>query len=88
MSQFSTVDPTTAPPVVTVPRDYNATVDLIDVNLVGGRGDRVAVVDDAGTTTYAELARRINRCGNALKGLGLRFEQRIVMLQQIGRAHV
>ena len=81
MSQFSTVDPTTAPPVVTVPRDYNATVDLIDVNLVGGRGDRVAVVDDAGTTTYAELARRINRCGNALKGLGLRFEQRIVMLQ-------
>jgi benzoate-CoA ligase len=81
MPEFSTVDRSCVPPCVSVPRNYNATVDLLDVNLVARRADKVAIIDDNGTTTYGQLAQRVNRCGNALKRLGLGLEQRVVMLQ-------
>lgn len=74
-------DLSVSPPTVTVPRAYNAAVDLVDRNLLEGRGGKTAIVDDDGSYSYAELAARVNRCGNALLGLGLQPEQRVVMLQ-------
>ncbi len=62
-----------------IPRDYNAAEDLISRNLVAGRGDKLAFIDDAGTCTYAQLAERVNRFGNALLDLGLRMEDRILI---------
>ncbi len=62
-----------------VPRDYNAATAFIDRHLHQGRADKTAVIDDAGAYTYAELAERANRAGNALKALGLRMEDRFAM---------
>jgi benzoate-CoA ligase len=56
---------------------YNAAVDLIERNLAAGRGGKAAYLDDAGTTTYAQLAERVDRAASALRGLGLKREQRI-----------
>ena len=68
-----------SPPRVTIPRDYNAAVDFIDRHLVEGRGARVAIRDDRGATTYDALAERTARVANALRGLGVRFEERVMM---------
>ena len=78
-STFSLVDDTVSPPRVTVPREYNAAFDFIDRHVVEGRGARVAVIDDLGSTTYAELAARTSRAANALRALGVRSEDRVMM---------
>jgi len=67
-------------PVTDIPRDYNMAHDLIERNLDAGRGKKVAYIDDAGRYTYAELAERVNRAANALTGLGLETEQRIMLV--------
>jgi benzoate-CoA ligase len=59
---------------------YNAAVDLIERNLAAGRGGKTAYIDDAGTTTYAQLAERVDRAASALRGLGLKREQRIAIV--------
>src|SRR5688572_1716474 len=61
-------------------RTYNAAVDLIERNLAARRGDKVAYIDDAGRTTYAQLAERVDRAANALRGMGLKREQRIALV--------
>jgi benzoate-CoA ligase len=66
-------------PQIAIPRDYNAAVDLIERNLKAGRGGKVAFRDDRGTYTYAELAERVDRAANALRGLGLEPEQRVLL---------
>lgn len=60
-------------------RVYNAAADLIDRNLEAGRGGKVAYIDDAGRHTYDDLARRVNRFANALRSLGIRREQRVLL---------
>jgi len=62
-----------------IPRDYNAAEDLVGRNLKAGRGGKLAYVDDAGECTYAQLAERVDRFGNALLGLGLRMEDRVLV---------
>ena len=79
MGAFSTIDRSVTPRTVSVPRDYNAAVDFVDRNVEDGRGDKVAVIDEIGRHTYADVARRVNRAGNAMLGLGLQMEQRIAM---------
>jgi len=66
-------------PPVEVPREYNAAHDLIERNLAAGRGSKIAYIDDAGSCTYGELAVRVNRAANALRGIGLEMEQRIML---------
>jgi benzoate-CoA ligase family protein len=62
-----------------IPREYNAAVDFIDRNVAEGQGSKVAVRDSASNTTYAELASRVNRAGNALRKLGVQMEQRVLL---------
>ena len=60
---------------------YNAAVFFIDRHLPEGRGGKVAIrTTDGEQVTYAELAGRVNRCGNALLTLGLRRGERMVMV--------
>jgi benzoate-CoA ligase family protein len=80
MPAFTVVDRSTSPPVVQVPRDYNAAVDFVDRHLAEGRGGKVAFVDDGGSLTYAGLAEQVNRAGDALRALGVRMEQRVMLL--------
>src|SRR2546428_2622903 len=57
---------------------YNAAVDLIERNLAV-RPEKIAYIDDYGAYTYAELARRVKRCANALTGLCLALEARVLL---------
>ncbi|MGH8698435.1 MAG: AMP-binding protein, partial [Burkholderiales bacterium] len=79
MAELSRADRRSDPPVIEIPRDYNAAHDLVERNLAAGRGTKLAYVDDAGRYTYADLAERVNRAANALRGLGLQMEDRILL---------
>jgi len=57
---------------------YNAAVDLIERNLAA-RPEKIAYIDERGSYSFAELAERVNRCANALTGLGLALETRIMV---------
>jgi benzoate-CoA ligase family protein len=61
-------------------RVYNTAVDLVDRNIAEGRGDKVAIIDDGGSYTYADLAARVNRAANALVALGIDRETRIAQI--------
>jgi benzoate-CoA ligase len=78
-ARYAEVDMRTSPQTVRVPRAYNATVDFIDRHVEEGRGARIAVRDDLGQYTYAELTERVNRAGNALRSLGVQEEQRVMI---------
>jgi len=79
MPSLSSADHSASPPRVDIPRDYNAAHDLIERNLRAGRADKVAFIDDAGRTTFGELAERVNRFGSGLKRLGLEMEDRALL---------
>ena len=82
VSHLSTVSTDCVPPAVDVPHDYNAAYDLLERNLLAGRANKIAFIDDRGTYTYGELNERVNRCANALIGLGLHIEQRVMLCMQ------
>ena len=71
MAGLSSADHSVSPPIVEIPRDYNAAHDLIERNLRAGRSSKTAFIDDSGSITYGQLAERVNRAANALTGLGL-----------------
>jgi benzoate-CoA ligase len=77
--RLSQADHSVSPPVITIPRQYNAAHDLIERNVLAGRSDKIAYIDDAGRYSYGELASRVNRAANALTRLGLRAEDRIML---------
>jgi benzoate-CoA ligase len=57
---------------------YNAAADLIDRNLAV-RPTKIAYIDDRSSYSFAELGERVNRCANALIGLGLMPETRVLV---------
>jgi len=79
MPQTSSADHRSSPPLIDIPRDYNAAHDLIQRNLDAGRGDKTAFIDDRGSYSYAELDRRSAQFANLLGDLGLEMEQRILL---------
>ena len=78
VSSRSTADHSVSPPIVRIPRDYNAAHDLIERNLALG-ASRLAYVDDAGQYTFAQLAERVDRFGSGLQAMGLEMEHRILI---------
>jgi benzoate-CoA ligase family protein len=62
-----------------LPRELNLATWFVDRNVEEGHGDRVALIGPGGPTTYAELARIVNRCGNVLRDLGVRAEERVLL---------
>lgn len=54
--------------------------DILFQNLSAGRGNKVAIYCEEKTTTYAQLAELANRSGNALKNLGIKQHEPIMML--------
>ena len=61
-------------------RIYNAAVDMIDRNIEEGRGDKLAIIDDAGSYTYGDFAARVNRAANALQSIELDRENRVALI--------
>jgi benzoate-CoA ligase family protein len=62
-----------------VPRDYNFAADVLAGNLAAGRANKPAYIDARGSLTYGQLAERVARFGAALRGLGLRREERVLL---------
>ncbi|MDO8905261.1 benzoate-CoA ligase family protein [Hydrogenophaga sp.] len=60
------------------PDRFNFARHLMDLN--AGRADKTALIDDAGTLTYGQLADQVQRCSAALQALGLRREDRVLLL--------
>src|SRR5829696_3338760 len=65
--------------MIQTPEWYNASV-LVDRNLEAGRAEKVAIYYGEQEVTYGELARRINRFGHALEGLGIGQEDRVLLV--------
>jgi benzoate-CoA ligase family protein len=54
--------------------------DLVSRQVEAGRGQARAVVADDATLTYDELRRQVNRAGHLLRQLGVRREQRVLLV--------
>lgn len=61
------------------PERYNVS-EILDANLDAGRGDKVAIYCGDERVTYEELFDRVCRMGNALTELGVRPEERILLV--------
>ena len=62
-----------------IPRRYNFAEDVLARNLTAGRSSKSAYIDPRGTWSYGQLAERVARFGNLLRGLGIQREQRILV---------
>ena len=69
-----------AAPVVTVPDSFNIADYLVDRHAREGRGGRTAILCGDESVTYEELAHRSNRLANGLRALGVRREERVLLL--------
>jgi benzoate-CoA ligase len=60
----------------------NATEAFVDDNVRAGRGDSVAIIDAASDRemTYRDVLAQVNRTGHALRRLGIRPEERVMLL--------
>jgi benzoate-CoA ligase family protein len=59
-----------------LPRELNLATWFVDRNA----GDRTALIGRGGPTTYAQLARLVNQSGNLLRELGVRAEERVLLV--------
>ena len=69
-----------APEVAAPPIAFNFARHLLDVN--AGRPGKAAFVDDAGAINYGELETRVRRVAAGLRALGIRREERVLVLMQ------
>ena len=67
-------------PPFQVPDRFNAAGFFVDRHVAEGRGGKVAFFHDEGELTYAGLQEQVNRAGNALRGLGVEQEHRVLCL--------
>src|SRR5437016_10171890 len=77
-----TVLPSSVPRFRTVdlPERYNVGVDLLERNLQAGRAAKVAIHSASGDLTYGDLARLVAGAARALLDLGLRREERVLIV--------
>ena len=61
-------------------RPYNAVTDFVDANVARGLGNKVAFTDSERSLTYAQLQEGTCRFAAALRALGLREENRLVLV--------
>src|ERR1700761_6980240 len=78
---MNAAEPGLAPgvPVDAIPRDYNFAADILGRNLDAGRAGKAAYIDPSGSYSYGELAERVERFGHALRALGVRAEERVLI---------
>ena len=60
--------------------DFNFAQHLIATN--AGRASKTALIDDVGTLTYGELTEQIRRFASGLQAMGLKREERVLLLMQ------
>ncbi|HEY6257455.1 MAG TPA: benzoate-CoA ligase family protein [Xanthobacteraceae bacterium] len=62
-----------------VPLAYNFAADILERNLRAGRADKPAYLDPRGSWSFSQLADRAARLGQALRALGIRREERVLI---------
>ena len=67
----------TSPPAAP-PEVFNFAQHLLELNAV--RPDKTAFIDDHGTLSYGALTERVHRLAGGLRALGLRREERVLLL--------
>ncbi len=65
---------------LTLPEKFNFAAHALAAN--AGRASKVAFIDDKTTLTYGELDKRVKRFAAALASIGLRREERVLLLMQ------
>ena len=77
--QDTTSTPTTSSPeLIPPPERFNAAAHLLALN--AGRASRLAYIDDTQRLSYGELAERVRRCAAGLLALGVKREERVLMV--------
>src|ERR1700674_589675 len=76
----TTIERQAAAPVDKVPDQFNVADYLVDRHARDGRGGRTAILCGDESVTYAQVAERSNRVGNGLRSLGVRREERVLLL--------
>jgi benzoate-CoA ligase len=66
--------------MMAIPSLFNAASHFIDRHLDEGRADKVAIECGDERVTHGQLADGVNRAGNLLRSLGVRAEERVVLL--------
>ena len=64
---------------IDIPERFNAATHFVDRHLAEGRGARTAFRFRGRAVSYAEVAQRANRLGNALLARGVQMEQRVLL---------
>ncbi len=67
-------------PIIELPDTFNVAAEFVDRHIREGRADEIALRCEGRTCTYGELAESVNRVGNALRGLGVEMENRVLLL--------
>src|SRR5579863_5319417 len=70
---------TWAPPLH-IPEEFNAAAYFVDRHIAEGRTGKTAIECDNRRVTYGELRELVDRLGNGLKSLGVRIEERVLLL--------
>jgi benzoate-CoA ligase family protein len=68
-----------APPIM-LPHEFNAAAYFIDRHIQEGRGDKVAIECEGVQVSYRQLLESVNRVGQGLRALGVRIEERVLLL--------
>src|SRR3954469_6354585 len=71
------VKPMTTPP--TFPERFNMAHYFLDARIEEGRGDHIAVIDDAGRYSYRQVQAMANQVANALTSMGVGVEDRVLI---------
>ncbi|MEY4761115.1 MAG: benzoate-CoA ligase [Pseudomonadota bacterium] len=79
MLQLSSVDHDSIPPQLTFAETYNAAHDLLERNLIAGRRDKPAFIDDERSLTYGQLEEGSAAFAHGLIALGMQREQRVLL---------
>ena len=65
---------------ILLPDEFNAAAYFIDRHLGEGRAAKIAIECGEARVTYAQLGALVNQLGNGLKRLGVRIEERVLLL--------
>jgi benzoate-CoA ligase len=65
---------------ILLPDQFNAATYFIDRHIPDGRGEKIAIEAGEARVSYRQLWESVNRFGNALRGLGVRIEERVFLL--------
>ncbi len=67
-------------PGIDIPEEFNIASHLIDRHIKEGRGKKIAVYFEDRAMTYQDIYELTNKTGNAIKSLGVRREERVMLL--------